>query len=106
MKIIEIESENLIVKGNENKGITALAKGGKVDIVILWNILTDIIVKDKGGKEMLESYLQMEVNERKQAVIAMSTAYRISRNMNEFRELMERIQEKWIKKKFIKKQTK
>lgn len=67
MKIIEIESENLIVKENEKGGVTALAKGSKADIVILWNILTDVIVKDEGGREMLESYLKWKLtigNER------------------------------------------
>ena len=94
MKIIEIESENLIVKEKEKGGVTALAKNGKADIVILWNILTDIIVKNEGGKEMLASYLEMKANERKRTISAMSTAYRMSRNVNEFRELMERIQER------------
>lgn len=93
MKCIEIESENLIIKENEKGGITALAKSRKADIVILWNILTDIIVKAEGGKEMLESFFIMESSERKRVTMNMITAYRLSHNMMEFRELLNKVME-------------
>lgn len=90
MKPIYINSRNLVIV-DEGTGLRTVVKGTKSEVMLIWQILTNSLLKKEGTDFLMTQFINMSPEAREGLLRLMAAARKIASNEDEVAEILSEL---------------
>lgn len=87
MTPIYINSRNLVIM-DEGNGMRTVVRGNKSEILLIWQILTNAVLKKDGTASILKEFIDMSPASRTKLIGLMSSARKVADSEDEVAQIL------------------